>query len=75
MESITSFGIESGGIAAQIAFLFWVYKALTSRVDKLESEISRKLNNGIRSEINEMKIEVARMGERSKQRRRGDEQD
>lgn len=72
MENLTSFGIEGGGIAAQIAFLFWVYKALSGRVDKLEAEISRKLNNGIRSEINEMKIEVARMSERSKQRRRED---
>ena len=61
MEILTLLGPESGALAFEIAALVYGYRLLVGRVDKLEGMVDAKLNNGIRSKLEDLQQSVARI--------------
>ena len=54
-----NWGIELGQIGAQITALIAAIKWLAGRISKIEDMVDRKLNNGIKSELTDLKVAIA----------------
>ena len=54
-----NWGIEIGQITAQIAALGAAVKWIAGRISKIEDMVDRKLNNGIKSELTDLKVAIA----------------
>lgn len=61
MDLLAILGTEGAPIALQVAALIYAYRALVVRVDKLETTVDAKLNNGIRSKLEDLHTSVARI--------------
>ena len=54
-----TWGFELGQITAQIAAGLAALKWLAGRISKIEEMVDRKLNNGIKSELTTIKVDIA----------------
>ena len=54
-----AWGFEVGQVTAQIAALFTAIRWIAGRISKIEEMVDRKLNNGTKSELTDIKVDIA----------------